>query len=64
MSSSYSSVSTIFLQQRVLSSNDPVGLHLLISLDMQDFVGMGESGYLRMNLSSDQLCTLLVIKKR
>jgi hypothetical protein len=35
-----------FLAVSNLSSIDPVVCHILMSLDAQDFVGMGESGYL------------------
>jgi hypothetical protein len=51
MSSSFSSVNTVFLKCRVLSTSNPVVYHFLIRLDTQDFVGTGESGYLRVNLS-------------
>jgi hypothetical protein len=51
MSSSFSSVSTVFLRYIVLSSTDPVVCHFLISLDMQDFLGKGELGCLWMNFS-------------
>jgi hypothetical protein len=50
ISRTFSSVSTILFDCFFMSQTEPLARHFFTSLESHDFVGTGESGYLRQNL--------------